>query len=227
GASGLKTVKLGDSSKVAVGDPVVAIGNALNLQGPPTVTDGTVTALGRSITVGDPSGPAENLNGLIETNALLRRGDSGGPLANSAGEVIGMNTAASAGRGLRSGASTGFAIPINKAKAIADQIKAGHGSSIVHIGLPAFMGVETQPGGSGSGSGAVLSGVVPHTPAQAAGLVAGDTIVAVDGKTVATRSDLTQLLGNHRPGDHIEVGWVDQSGKHHLTTVALIAGPAD
>jgi S1-C subfamily serine protease len=231
GASGLRTCKLGDSSRVTVGTPVVAIGNALNQPGPPTVTDGTITAMNQSITAGDPGGPSENLTGLLETNAVLRPGDSGGPLANGAGEVIGMDTAASGGRRFRSGSTTGFAIPINKAKAIADQVMAGKASSVIHIGPSAFLGVEVAPtangGSNGSSNGVSLSGVVPSTPAQSVGLASGDTIVAIDGKSVSAPTDLTQAISAHHPGDRIQVAWVDQAGQHHNATVQLAIGPAD
>jgi S1-C subfamily serine protease len=231
GVSNLKTCKLGDSSRVTVGTPVVAIGNALNLQGPPTVTDGIITAVNQSITAGDPGGPSENLSGLFETNAVLRPGDSGGPLANGAGEVIGMDTAASGGR-FRSGSSTGFAIPLNKAKSVADQIMAGKASNIIHIGPTAFLGVQVVPAGGvfgsgGSGNGVSLSGVVPNTPAQSAGLASGDTILAIDGKTVTAQSDLTQVISSHHPGDRVQVVWADPSGQHHNATVQLAIGPAD
>jgi S1-C subfamily serine protease len=228
GVSGLKTVQLGDSSKVAIGDAVVAIGNALNLPGPPSVAQGSVTALDQSIQVSGNDGSTENLSGLIQTDAQLQQGDSGGPLVNASGQVIGMDTAASVGRRFSSGPATGFAIPINRAKAIADQIAAGQASGNVHIGEAAFLGVEVQPAsgnGSGSSSGAVVSGVAPNTPAQTAGLAAGDTIVAFDGKAVNSPSDLTQLISGHHPGDRVQVGWVDQSGQHHSATVRLMSGP--
>jgi S1-C subfamily serine protease len=231
GVSGLKTCTLGDSSKVTVGTPVVAIGNALNLQGPPTATDGTITAVNQSITAGDPGGPSENLTGLLETNAVLRPGDSGGPLVNTAGQVIGMDTAASGGRRFRSSSTIGFAIPINKAKSVADQIMAGKPTATIHIGPPAFLGVEVAPagplGGSSGGQGVSLSGVVPNTPAQSAGLASGDTIVAIDGKTVNAQADLTQAISSHHPGDRVQVAWLDPSGQHHNATVQLMTGPAD
>jgi S1-C subfamily serine protease len=231
GASGLKTIKLGDSSKVAVGDPVVAIGNALNLKGPPSVTEGTVTALDQSITASDPGGSPENLVGMIESNTPLRPGDSGGPLVNTSGEVVGMDTAASGGRRFRSAAGAAFAVPINKAKSIADAIHAGHGSAQIRIGLPGLLGVEVAGDNSGvggaNGNGAVLSGVAPNSPAQAAGLVAGDTITSFDGKAVSTPSDLTRLIGARHPGDSVPVIWVDQSGHRHNATIRLATGPAD
>jgi S1-C subfamily serine protease len=228
GASDLKTVELSDSTRVAVGDPVVAIGNALNLPGPPSVAPGSVTAVNQAIQVGGSDGTTENLSGLIQTDAQLQQGDSGGPLVNASAEVVGMDTAASVGRRFTSGSATGFAIPINKAKGIAEQMKAGQTSANVHIGPAAFLGVELPPdasGGSGSSSGAVLSGVAPNTPAEAAGLAGGDTIVTFDGKTITASTDLTLLLSAHHPGDRVQVGWVDPSGHHHSANVRLASGP--
>jgi S1-C subfamily serine protease len=135
-----------------------------------------------------------------------------------------MDTAASGGR-RRAGSSIGFAIPINQAKSIADQIRAGHASATIHLGTRAFLGIEMQP--TSSGSGAVLSGVPANTPAKAAGLAGGDTIVSFDGKPVKTPAELTQLIGAHHPGDRVQIGWVDTSGRRHTATVKLIAGPAD
>jgi S1-C subfamily serine protease len=232
GASTLKTVKLGDSSKAAVGDQVVAIGNALGLPGPPSVSDGAITALDQSITASDQGGGnAENLTGLIQTDAPLRPGDSGGPLVNTTGQVIGMDTAASGGRRSSSGSNVAFAIPINSAIAVAHQIEAGHASAAIHIGPSALLGVQIQTASSAAGggatSGAVVEGVSPNTPAQAAGLAAGDTIVSMDGKPVGSASDLTQLIGSHHPGDTARITWVDQSGKSHTATVRLATGPAN
>jgi S1-C subfamily serine protease len=232
GVSGLKTVELTDSLRVAIGDPVVAIGNALNLPGPPSVAQGSVTAVNQAIQVSGTDGTPENLSGLIQTDAQLQQGDSGGPLVDASGQVIGMDTAASVGRRFTSGAATGFAIPIDRAKSLAEQMKAGQASTNVHIGPSAFLGVQLQApgsgggsGGSGSSSGAVLSGVASSTPAEAAGLAQGDTIVTFDGKTINSSSDLTGLLSGHRPGDRVEVGWVDPSGHHHSATVRLASGP--
>jgi S1-C subfamily serine protease len=231
GASNLKTVKLGDSTKVAVGDQVVAIGNALGLPGPPSVSEGTITALNQSITASDEGGGnAENLSGLLQTDAPLRPGDSGGPLVNTGGQVIGMDTAASGGRRSTSASNVAFAIPIDSAMGVARQIEAGHSSSTIHLGPTALLGVEVQnssTGGSGGGaSGAVIEGVSPNTPAQGAGLAAGDTIVSMDGKPVTSASDLTQIIATHHPGDAAKVTWIDQSGKSHTATVHLATGPA-
>jgi S1-C subfamily serine protease len=144
GGLNFKTVVLGNSRAIAVGDPVVAIGNALGLSGPETVTNGIISATGRSVTVGDPStGLTESLNGLFQTSAPINPGNSGGPLVDAAGKVIGMNTAqeSSTSSG-QSASNVGFAIPINGAMAIARQIQAGKPSTTVQVGPRAVMGVE-------------------------------------------------------------------------------------
>jgi S1-C subfamily serine protease len=226
GVSNLKTVPVGDSDKVAVGDTVVALGNALGRQGAPSVTDGSVTALNQSITASDQGGgDAENLTGLIQTDAPLQPGDSGGPLANAGGQVIGMDTAASADTRFSSASGQSFAVPINKALAIAAEIKAGQASATVHIGASPFLGVQIQPGTASGSAGAAVAGVEPGTPAESAGLAAGDTIVSVDGHAVTSPADLSAQIGPHHPGDSVTVGWVDQSGRSHSATVKLATGP--
>jgi S1-C subfamily serine protease len=123
GVSGLQTIPIGDSSEVGMGDGVVAVGNALGSGGSPEVATGTVTGLNQTIIATDEDGSnGETLRGLIETNAPLLPGYSGGPLLNLSGEVIGIDTAASAGRRFRSSANTGLAIPINQALDIARRL---------------------------------------------------------------------------------------------------------
>jgi S1-C subfamily serine protease len=157
-ASGLQTANLGNSSSISVGQDVVGVGNAGGTGGSPSAAGGTVTALNQSITAQDQgNGTSEQLNGLIETNANIQAGDSGGALVNTSGQVIGVDTAASAGysfqfNGQNQG-NQGFAIPINTAMSIARQIEAGKGSSTIHIGTTAFLGVEISPNGSSSSSG--------------------------------------------------------------------------
>jgi len=159
-ASGLTTANLGDSSSVQSGDSVTALGNAGGKGGTPSVATGAVTALNQSITASDEGSGAnsEQLTGLIETNADIQPGDSGGALVNSYGQVIGMNTAASSGTQFQSesgqsAAVQAYAIPIDNAETIAKQIEAGQGSSTVHIGATAFLGIESDGSSSGSGSG--------------------------------------------------------------------------
>ena len=155
GASGLATARLASAAQaagVAVGDAVTAVGNAGGTGGTPTAASGAVVALGRDITASDENGTdPERLTGLIEVNAAVQAGDSGGPLY-SGGAVIGIDTAAStSGRGrvattaARSG-STGFAIPITTATAVADRIVAGEQSNAIHQGSPAFLGVQLPAG---------------------------------------------------------------------------------
>jgi S1-C subfamily serine protease len=152
-ASGLKVVPLGNSSTVKLGDPVVALGNAEGGGGAPSVV-GSVTGLNRTITASDDgSATSETLHGMLQTNAAIVQGDSGGSLASTSGKVIGMDTAASTGSfGSGTGQQdVGFAIPINKALAIAHQIISGKPSSTVQIGSTGFIGVLV-PGGKASQS---------------------------------------------------------------------------
>jgi S1-C subfamily serine protease len=245
-ASGLTTASLGDSSSVQTGDTVTALGNAGGKGGTPSVASGSVTDLNQSITASDEgSGVSENLTGLIQTNADIQPGDSGGALVNSHGQVIGMNTAASTGFQFQGQSQSqgsqeqAYAIPINSALTIAKQIESGNGSSTVHIGTTAFLGIETSGsssngfggfGGSGSqgtGSGGVtIAGALSGSPAATAGLTAGDTITSVGGQSVSSASDIQQVLVKDHPGDKIAVAWVDASGQSNRTTVTLTSGPA-
>jgi S1-C subfamily serine protease len=232
GASGLTTAPLGNSSGVTVGQSVVAIGNALNKPGLPTVTEGTVTGLGRSIQVSGDSGTVEQLQNLVETSAPLQPGNSGGPLFDTTGQVVGINTAASAGNIPNGGTTDGYAIPINDAITVAHQIESGHSTTTVHIGASPFLGIQLRGatrgfgGGGSGGSGVLVAGVEPGTPAESAGITAGDQITSVDGTTVSSQSELTAALNAKHPGDTITVTWVDQSNSQHQATVRLATGPA-
>ena len=129
GASGLQTAKIGDSSKAAVGEGVVAIGNAGGTGGTPSYAGGSITALNQSITASDDlDGASEQLHGLIEINADIQPGDSGGSLVNTAGEVIGIDTAASQGYSFQTSGTQGYAIPINEALSIVQADRVGHGT---------------------------------------------------------------------------------------------------
>jgi S1-C subfamily serine protease len=162
-ASGLQTATLGDSSNVSVGEDVVGIGNAGGTGGTPSAAGGTVTALNQSITASDEGdGSSEQLTGLIETNADIQAGDSGGSLVNTSGQVVGIDTAASAGFSFQgsgqSSGTQGYAIPIDTALSLAQKVEAGDASSTIHIGATAFLGVSIEPtsdssGGSGGSGG--------------------------------------------------------------------------
>jgi S1-C subfamily serine protease len=148
GASGLATVSFGNSSQVRVGIPVLALGDAEG-KGGVTPALGDISALNRSIQASDEgSGRTEDLNHMLETNAQIQQGDSGGALANNAGQVIGMVTAANTAAGGQPGGTMGFAIPINTALKIAGEIASDQSSSTVYIGLPGFLGVEVAQSNS-------------------------------------------------------------------------------
>jgi S1-C subfamily serine protease len=203
GATGLKAVTIGDSSHLRVGTPVLAIGNEAGQGGLPTVAPGVISNLDRTIVASDQSsGLSETLHGMMQTNADIRPGDSGGPLADAAGRVIGINTAA--------GGSTvysGYAIPINQALPIARQIAAGRPGARVQIGLPAFLGVlvpdststsprrqanqEPHQSGAVSSSGrGCTSGDTTATPASIAPARSGALVDGVLCGTVAAAAGL-------------------------------------
>jgi S1-C subfamily serine protease len=242
-ASGLKTITLSDSTKVKVGEAVLALGNAGGRGGLPSTAQGTVKALNQSIEASDSgAGTTEKLHGMIETNAPIQQGDSGGPLVNGSGAVIGMNTAAnSTGYGANSTATTGFAIPINSALTIVNQIKAGQPTGNVHIGLAGFMGVNVADastpsdcasggdsfGGMGGGqqpavsSGALVCQVYPDAPASKGGLASGDVITSVNGSTISSADGLTKITAGSHPGDQFAINYVDAYGARHSATVSL------
>ena len=219
GASGLQTAHLA-SNAVQVGAAVTAVGNAGGTGGTPSAAAGQVVALGQSITATDESGAnAEQLTGLIETDADVQAGDSGGPLFDSSGAVVGMDTAASSG-----GQVQGYAIPIAKAVSIAKQIESGTDDATIHQGLPAFLGVSVSPSATG---GAGIVGVVSGGPADDAGIAAGDVVTAVGGTTISSADELSSALADHQPGQRVTVTWTGSDGASHAATVTLVAGPAD
>ena len=225
GAAGLRTVSIGNSSSLAVGAAVTAIGNAGGVGGTPSVANGHVTNLDQAITASDASdNSTEQLLGLIQTDASLRPGDSGGPLVNSGGVVMGIDTAASSGFQFQAG-TQGFAIPINQAMSIARQIMAGRGSDTVHIGAAALIGVLVDDAPLSAGAHVVT--VETGTPADNAGLVPGDVINSLGGQAVQSATSLTNLMQRHHPGQRVQLGWTDTSGQKQSTTVELAPGPAN
>jgi S1-C subfamily serine protease len=228
GASGLATATLSGTT-VKAGDSVVAIGNAGGTGGTPSAVGGSVSALDQSITASDESsGTSEQLTGLIEVNADIEAGDSGGPLLTTSGQVIGVDTAASAGFQYQASGGNGYAIPIATATSIADQIRAGSASSKIHLGETAYLGIETSSTSRGmqqSVAGPVILGVVSGSPADTAGLSRGDVITSVAGTTVDSATALTNLLDQYHPGDKVKVAFTDVSGQSHTSTVKLATGP--
>ncbi|MGN8050517.1 S1C family serine protease [Curtobacterium sp. 22159] len=219
-ASGLSTVTLDDDGEPNTGDTVTDVGNAEGT-GNLVAAQGTVTATDQDIQVQSESGSGtESLQGLIEVAADIVSGDSGGPVLDSEGEVVGMATAASSG----SADVTGYAIPITTAKSIADKILAGESSSTITIGLPAFLGVEVS--GTASTGGVAVAGTVTGSGAASAGLAAGDVITSIDGTSVASSDALTSAIQSHAVGDKVTVGYTDSTGAAKTVTVTLTAGPA-
>lgn len=228
GASGLATATLATSATVKAGDSVVAIGNAGGTGGTPSAVGGAVSALNQSITASDESsGSSEQLTGLIEVSADIQAGDSGGPLLTTSGQVIGVDTAASAGFQYQAAGGDGFAIPIATATTIADQIRAGQSSSKIHLGATAYLGIEAASNGRGfqGVAGPAVLGVVAGSPADSAGLTRGDVIRSVAGTTVDSATALTNLLDRYHPGDRVKLTWTDVSGQSHTATVKLATGP--
>jgi len=250
GASGLQTVSFA-SATAAVGQAVVGVGNAGGSGGTPSAAGGSVIATNQSITASDDNGGnSENLTGLIEINAGIQPGDSGGSLVNTSGQVMGMDTAAS-GTSYQTSGSQAYAIPIGTALSIAKKIEAGQQSATIHIGETGFLGISVEANssgsgggssggfgsgafgggdGSGSGSGASTSGAVvnetlPGSPAAQAGLAQGDVITALNGQTINSPDDLTNGLEPEHPGDSVQLQWTDQSGQTHTASVQLKVGP--
>jgi S1-C subfamily serine protease len=222
GASNLKTILI-SSAKLPVGAKVTARGNAGG-DGKISSATGSVTGLGKSITASDGTF-SEQLTGLIETNAGVRPGDSGGPLVNSQGQVVGMDTAASAQFGFQNVSATqAFAIPIAKGLTVAQAIFSGKASSTVHIGATAFLGVEVES--VPSGSGALIASVVRNGPAASAGLAPGDVITTIDGRTVSSSTAIPALMLTKKPGEMMRVVYLDQSRTSHTARVTLRSGPA-
>jgi len=212
---GLPSANIGNSDTVRVGEPIVSLGNAGGAGGAPAVEVGTVSAVNQTVSANDAlTGSTETLNGLIQLDANIRPGDSGGPTVNSANQVIGMNTAASQNYHL--GRGQGFAIPINEAMAIAGQIRSGASSPTVHIGPSAFLGV----GVNDAPGGAIVRQVIPTGPAAGAGINVGDVISSINGQPVNSATALTNILDQHHPGDGVDVGL---GGRN--TNVTLAGGP--
>jgi len=238
-ASGLQTATIGDSSKISVGQSVVAIGNAGGSGGTPTSAGGSITALNQSITANDElDGASEKLTGLIEVNANVQSGDSGGSLVDTSGKVIGVDTAASDQYSFQGSGGQGYAVPINQAMSVVKTIESGTGNSTVHVGGTAFLGVTITSSDSSTGvgngalgnggstvSGAQVSDVLNGGTAEQAGLTAGDVITKLGGTTISSSSDLSKVMTGHHPGDKVSLSWVDTAGKSHTATVSLGSGP--
>lgn len=188
----LHPAQFGDASKLRVGDPVIAIGNALDLPGGPTVTTGVVSALNRSL-----SQQGESLTNLIQTDAPINPGNSGGPLLNARGQVIGINTAK-----ITSGEGIGFAIEVNSALQVADRLLKEGSPPPGYLGIkgiditPALAMFDNLPVFRGVG----ITGIDSGSPAEQSGMKVDDIIVSADGVAIQDQADLSRFLERHTAG---------------------------
>ena len=231
--SGLPTVKFADSSSLEVGQTVVALGNALGRGGAPNVTSGQITALDQTITASSGGSSSETLNGMIQSDAVIYEGDSGGALVNTSGQVVGMITAGQA-QGFRSSASdVGFAIAANTAVGVVNRIRAHEQAADLTYGQVGFLGVSVQTLdafsaqqlGLSVSSGALVTSVQPGSGAEAAGIARNSVITKVGGASVTSSDTLGTAIRSHRPGDGVSVTWVNQGGTHTATVTLAGVNP--
>ena len=229
--SGLPTVSFADSSSVKVGDTVITLGNALGRGGAPNVTQGQVTDLDQTITASEGGGSSETLTGMIQSDAVIYEGDSGGALVNTAGQVVGMITAGEA-QGFRSaGSDVGYAIPSNTAISIVNQIRAQDQSSDLTYGQWGYLGVAVQTvdrfnaqqlGLNVSSGALVTASPADGTPAAQAGIDRGAVITKLGNQSVTSSDTLGSAVHTYKPGDSVSVTWIDSSGTH--TADVTLAG---
>ncbi|MET0452917.1 MAG: trypsin-like peptidase domain-containing protein [Mycobacterium sp.] len=214
GAGGLPVAVVGDSSQLREGDPVVALGNAQGSGSPLTHESGEVIGFGRTISAKDElTGSSEQMTGLIEFAAPVRAGDSGGPLINAAGQVVGVTTAATVNFRMGPGGQ-GFAIPINDAMGIAGQIRSQVPTGSVHIGPPTLLGVGVSARNQQESlPGVIIFEVLQGGPAQQAGLHDGDVLLSINGTQLNSATTLTDILDRHYPGDVVDLVWIDRAGQ--------------
>ncbi len=230
GVSGLTPGPIGTATNLAVGDAIVGLGNGGGNGGAPSIASGQVTALNQPIVASDNAGSTESLTGLIEMDAVIQPGDSGGPLADAAGRVIGIDVAASTQDPRFSFSSDGndaYAIPIQTALDVAHRITTGAGGSGVHIGATrGVLGVGvTDTGQVAAGSDTPVSHVAGGSPAAGAGISVGSLITNIDGKNVSSASDLTRVMAPYSAHDRVRVNWTDSSGTDQHATITLESAP--
>ena len=222
-ATNLPTIPLGDSSNLALGEGVIALGYALALPGGPTVTSGIISGLARTVQVQDPSqGITRTIEDALQTDAAINPGNSGGPLVDLGGNVVGINTAGNTGA-----ENVGFAIAIDAARGIIEQAMA-------HPNAPAaYLGVSSQtvdPGfaaqfGLAVDHGAYVVALAPGGPAQKGGVQAGDVIVSFGGSEITTDDQLRNAILARKPGDQVTVEVVRVNGTRKSFTVTLGVRP--
>lgn len=224
GATGLPATPFDLSGSLEVGDPVTGLGNALGRDGAPVAATGTVTSLDETILVADEEATiVETLAGVVCFNAPIQPGDSGGPLLEASGRVIGMDTAGALSTGTGASPKWGCAIPITRAMTIAHEIESGTPSPYIESGHRGILGVAVV---NGTGvQGCVVTTVTAGDAGAGAGLTPGDVITVVAGVAVASASDYNIVMQDRRPGDDVSLTWRDVHGTAHSASVVLSAGP--
>jgi S1-C subfamily serine protease len=219
-AGGLQTVTL-DYDALKEGDSVSVVGNAEG-GGRLIRADGRVIGLDQSLTVtsDSPWGAEENLEGMIATTANAVPGDSGGPMFDSQAQVTGMTTAGSQKE------SISFAIPISDAISIVRTIEAGRDEGTVRVGPAGYIGITVVPA-TGSGRGRQIQEVVRNGPADQAGIVAGSTLIAIDGTQISGDTNLANVIRALEPDTTVTVNWIDPTGKRHSESVTLGSSPVN
>ena len=216
-ATGLTPAVFADPESIGVGDEVVAVGFALDLDGGPTVTRGIISALNRTIENGDGA-----LDGLIQTDAAISSGNSGGPLVNARGQVVGINTAVFTSTAGTAANNVGFSISVGEALPVIDELRAiSNGAERIE----GYLGVGLQ-GRDDGGRGAVITEVAPDSPAFDAGLEAGDIVVSAGGTPVDGQAALVAAIRDQSPGDTIEIQ-VLRNGDRLTLSATLIERPAE
>lgn len=215
----LKPLELGDSSKLKVGQTVIAIGNALG-RFSNTVTTGVVSGLGRALIAGDPfSGETETLDDLIQTDAAINPGNSGGPLLNSLGQVIGVNVATTEGA-----QNIGFAIPINSVKAMVSEFEKTGSVSRPFLGIRYILVGKEAAIRNNVPQGAYIEEVVDNSPANKAGVAPEDIIVKIDGLQIDSETKVGEIIGKKKVGESVSLEvWAD--GKVRTVNATLQESP--
>ena len=216
-AQNLVAATFAKPGSVRVGDQVVAIGYALALDGGPSVTTGIVSAMRRTIFTDSGA-----LNSLIQTDAAISSGNSGGPLANMRGEVVGINTAVARGSNNSAANNIGFAISVDEVLTVLEQLREQAS------GVPrteGFLGVSLEARNDG-GAGSIIATVQPGSPAEQAGVLIGDIVLAVDGEPVNGQAGLVAAIRDRTPGDSISIDLV-RDGERLTVSAVLVARPQD
>ncbi|CAM2834231.1 S1C family serine protease [Skermania piniformis] len=227
GAQDLPPARIGDSGTVRRGDQVMAIGNANGTGGAPTGVVGAVTGLNERIFArNEADASSKALTGLIAADADVVPGHSGGALVDSGGAVVGVLAAATgADARAETGERAGYAVPINDAMRVVEQVRTGVGTADVHVGPTASLGVLVTDADSPGPTGARVQLTIYGSPAYAAGLPEGATITKLDGRAITSADDLRAAIDAARPGEVVQLDWTDGSGTAQTTTITLADSP--